>query len=234
MSKAFLIFMFTLTILLFFKATIILAQSGHLPEEEKNALREIADQMGKKDWNFSQNPCDKSSNWLTEKIPNMPWCNNSLICNCSFPGDVCHVESIALKGQDLAGVLPRSLAKLPYLKTIDLTRNYLRGTIPKDWVYTKLENMYLSVNRLSGPIPKYLGNITTLVCMDLLSNRFSGTIPPELGKLLNLVNLDENIPMVSLDSTGALADCAPAPTRQHMRCHYSTSADALDPLAYLH
>ncbi|KAL2524296.1 putative LRR receptor-like serine/threonine-protein kinase [Abeliophyllum distichum] len=189
MSKAFFSSMFTLTILLFFKATIVLAQNGSLPEEEKNALREIADQLGKKDWNFNLNPCDGNSNWSTPKRSDMPWYNNSVICNCSFPGSVCHVKSIFLKGQDLAGVLPPSLLKLPYLKTIDLTRNYLSGTIPKEWESTKLEYMSLIVNRLSGPIPKYLGNITTLVYMSLESNMFNGKIPAELGKLVNLENL---------------------------------------------
>ncbi|KAL2473712.1 putative leucine-rich repeat receptor-like serine/threonine-protein kinase [Forsythia ovata] len=189
MSKAFLSSMFTLTILLFFKATIVLAQSGSLPEEEKNALHEIADQLGKKDWNFNLNPCDGNSNWSTPKRSDMPLYNNSVICNCSFPGSVCHVQSIFLKGQDLAGVLPPSLPKLPYLKTVDLTRNYLSGTIPKEWESTKLEYMSLIVNRLSGPIPKYLGNFTTLVYMSLESNMFNGKIPAELGKLVNLENL---------------------------------------------
>ncbi|CAI9772681.1 unnamed protein product [Fraxinus pennsylvanica] len=179
MSKAFLIFMFTLTILLFFKATIILAQSGYLTEDEKNALREIADQLGKKDWDFT---CQEL------EIPDMHY-NDSIICNCTSAGGVCHVESIYLKGQDLAGVLPPSLAKLPYLKKIDLALNYLSGTIPKEWEATKLEFMSLMANHLSGPIPKYLGNITTLVYMNLQSNRFNGTVPAELGKLVNLKNL---------------------------------------------
>ncbi|XP_022879645.1 probable LRR receptor-like serine/threonine-protein kinase At1g07650 isoform X3 [Olea europaea var. sylvestris] len=191
MSKAILIFMFTLTILLLFKATIISARSGYLPDEEKNALREIADQLGKKDWDFNLNPCDNNSNWNTPKREDIQWYTNSIICNCNFPGGVCHVKSIFLKGQDLAGVLPPSLAKLPYLKTIcrDLSGNYLNGTIPMEWGATKLEYMCLLVNRLSGPIPKFLGNITTLVYLGLGSNRFNGTIPAELGKLVNLKHL---------------------------------------------
>ncbi|XP_022892353.1 probable LRR receptor-like serine/threonine-protein kinase At1g07650 isoform X1 [Olea europaea var. sylvestris] len=189
MSRAFFSFMFTLTLLLFFEATTVLAQSGSLPEEEKNALQEIADQVGKKDWNFSLNPCDGNSNWSTPKRNDMPWYNNSVICNCSFLGGVCHVENRFLRGQDLAGVLPPSLSKLPYIKTIDLSRNYLSGTIPKEWESTNLEYVSLIVNRLSGPIPKYLGNITTLVYLSLEGNLFNGTIPTELEKLVNLENI---------------------------------------------
>ncbi|KAL0305597.1 UNVERIFIED_CONTAM: Beta-amylase 2, chloroplastic [Sesamum radiatum] len=71
----------------------------------------------------------------------------------------------------------------------DLTRNYLSGTIPPEWALTKLEYMSVTVNRLSGPLPEYLGNITTLVYMGLESNLFNGMVPAELGKLTNLENL---------------------------------------------
>lgn len=119
----------------------------------------------------------------------MPQYNNSVICNCSFPGGVCHVTKIFLKGQNLPGVLPPSLAKLPYINTIDLTRNYLSGTIPREWASTQLEYLSVVVNRLSGPIPGYLGNLKTLVYMSLENNMFNGTVPAELGKLVNLENL---------------------------------------------
>ncbi|XP_019198423.1 PREDICTED: probable leucine-rich repeat receptor-like serine/threonine-protein kinase At3g14840 [Ipomoea nil] len=176
-------------ILLSFNARFVEAQTGHLPQDEFDALGEIAKQLVKKDWNFSVNPCDNNSNWMTPQRNDMPLYNNSLTCDCSFAGGVCHVQSIVLSGQDLQGVLPPSLVKLPFLKTIDLTRNYLSGTIPPEWASTKLEYISVRVNRLSGPIPKYLGNISTLVFLDLESNMFNGTVPPELGKLSNLQNL---------------------------------------------
>ncbi|RVW79034.1 putative LRR receptor-like serine/threonine-protein kinase [Vitis vinifera] len=94
-----------------------------------------------------------------------------------------------LKGQDLAGVLPPSLEKLPYLKMIDFTRNYLSGNIPHEWASMQLEYLSLTVNRLSGPIPSFLGNITTLRYMSLESNLFSGTVPHQLWQLVNLENL---------------------------------------------
>ncbi|XP_019190167.1 PREDICTED: probable leucine-rich repeat receptor-like serine/threonine-protein kinase At3g14840 [Ipomoea nil] len=177
-------------ILLSFNARFVEAQSGQLPPDELNALREIADELGKKDWDFGLNPCDNNnSNWLTPQRNDMPLYMNSLTCNCSFPGAICHVQTIVLKGQDLQGVLPPSLVKLPFLKTIDLSRNYLSGTIPPQWASTNLEYLSILVNRLSGPIPKYLGNITTLVYLSLENNMFNGTVPPELGKLANLQNL---------------------------------------------
>ncbi|XP_034697457.1 probable LRR receptor-like serine/threonine-protein kinase At1g07650 isoform X5 [Vitis riparia] len=166
------------------------AQGGRLPDDEVEALREIAEQVGKKDWNFSLNPCDGNASWSTPKRKEMPLYNNTLTCNCSYPNGQCHVVQIFLRGQDLAGVLPPSLAKLPYLKMIDFTRNYLSGNIPQEWASMQLEYLQLTVNRLSGLIPSFLGNITTLRYMSLESNLFSGTVPSQLWQLVNLENLD--------------------------------------------
>ncbi|XP_040366479.1 probable leucine-rich repeat receptor-like serine/threonine-protein kinase At3g14840 isoform X3 [Rosa chinensis] len=134
------------------------AQTMTLPADEVQALHEVAEQLNKKDWNLSD-PC---RNIPTFSIPHTDQYNNTLFCNCSFPGNVCHVQ------------------------TINLMQNYLSGSIPPEWGSTKLEFLVLSVNNLSGPIPAYLGNITTLRALALESNLFSGTIPPEMGRLINM------------------------------------------------
>ncbi|KAK7858402.1 putative leucine-rich repeat receptor-like serine/threonine-protein kinase [Quercus suber] len=148
------------------------------------ALQEIATQLGKKDWNFKVNPCNDSS-WITQASSQRPLYNNSIICNCSNTGGVCHVVSIFLKGQDLAGILPPSLVKLPNLKKIDLNRNYLSGMIPREWASLKLEYLSISTNNLSGRID-YLANITTLKALTIESNLFSGPVPPGLANLVDL------------------------------------------------
>ncbi|XP_060194552.1 probable LRR receptor-like serine/threonine-protein kinase At1g07650 isoform X2 [Lycium barbarum] len=183
------LFLILFTIVICFTASNIKAQTGQLPKDEVEALEEIADQLGKKDWDFKLNPCDGNSNWSTPKRKDMPQYNNTLVCNCTFPGNICHVESIFLRGQDLTGGLPASLAKLPFLKKIDLNRNYLSGTIPPEWAATKLEFMVISNNRLSGPIPKYIGNMTSLTIMSLETNLFNGSLPAEVGNLVSLQNL---------------------------------------------
>nr|XP_016448502.1 PREDICTED: probable leucine-rich repeat receptor-like serine/threonine-protein kinase At3g14840 [Nicotiana tabacum] len=177
-------------LLLMITFSLVLTYSRLLPQQEKNALKEIAEQLGKKGWDFDANPCDVgNTNWNTP-TDNTSTYQNNVTCNCSIPNNgFCHVESILLKGQDLAGVLPPSLVKLPYLKKIDLARNYLSGTIPPEWASTKVEYMSVLVNQLSGPIPKYLENMTALLYMSLENNMFSGTIPKELGNMVNLQNL---------------------------------------------
>ncbi|MFQ6639250.1 hypothetical protein Gotur_016662, partial [Gossypium turneri] len=162
------------------------------PDYEVRALREIATELGKKDWNYNENPCNNKSSWFTPPPPpNVPEAinNSTVTCNCSFPNGECHIDGIYLLGQDLDGVLPRSLVKLSYIKVLVLYLNYLNGKIPREWAALKLETLNVAMNRLSGPIPSYLGNITSLKYLSLENNLFSGTIPPEFGKLVNLENL---------------------------------------------
>ncbi|XP_030967088.1 probable LRR receptor-like serine/threonine-protein kinase At1g07650 isoform X2 [Quercus lobata] len=157
---------------------------GSLPDNEVEALQEIATQLGKKDWNFKVNPCNDSS-WITPSSSQRQLYNNSVICNCSNTGGVCHVASIFLRGQDLDGILPPSLVKLPNLKEIDLNRNYLSGMIPREWASMKLEFLSISTNNLSGRID-YLASITTLRALSIESNLFSGPVPPGLANLVDL------------------------------------------------
>ncbi|XP_028080363.1 probable leucine-rich repeat receptor-like serine/threonine-protein kinase At3g14840 isoform X6 [Camellia sinensis] len=175
--KAICTFMLVLFILICFGACGIEAQTRRIPADEMAALSEIAEQLGKKDWNLSLNHCD-------EYTPISPGIYNNIVnCNCSS-ADECHISVIILTGQGLSGVLPRSIVKLPYLKTI--------GPLPPEWASTKLEHMYLSMNHISGTIPKFLGSITSLTNLCFEGNMFNGTVPAELGNLVDLLYLNLN------------------------------------------
>ncbi|KAF5472315.1 hypothetical protein F2P56_009042 [Juglans regia] len=185
------IFTLKTLILLLCMGVINVKAQRPLPDDEVEALKEIAAELGKKDWNFHVDPCSNDTSWATpnQKLEPRTY-KNSIECNCAYPGAVCHVVGLYLEGQDLSGVLPTSLAKLPHIKMIDLSRNYLTGTIPSQWTsLMMLEHMSTSVNKLSGRIPSYLGKITTLRYLNVENNQFSGTVPPEIGKLVNLENL---------------------------------------------
>ncbi|EPS63221.1 hypothetical protein M569_11565, partial [Genlisea aurea] len=108
-------------------------------------------------------------------------------CNCNFENNtVCHVTQIVIKSFNLPGVLPRSIANLPYLQYVDFAYNLLTGTIPTEWFSVQLKNISVLVNRLSGPIPHELGNMTSLSYLNLEANQFSGPVPSEIGNLTNL------------------------------------------------
>ena len=53
----------------------------------------------------------------------------------------------------------------------------------------RVTEVHLASNRLAGPIPPELGNLSSLTFLFLAHNRLTGPIPPELGKLLSLRSL---------------------------------------------
>ncbi|KAM6551346.1 hypothetical protein CsatB_001154 [Cannabis sativa] len=158
-----------------------------VPQQEVDALEEIASTMGAKYWKFNADSCQIEMVGDAENPTTVA--ESSITCNCSKEIDNCHVVSIVLKGLNLPGVLPPQLVKLPFLEQIDFAYNYLSGTIPQEWASLQLTNISLLVNRLSGKIPKELGNITRLTYLNLEANQFFGSVPPELGKLINLQTL---------------------------------------------
>ncbi|XWS27389.1 hypothetical protein CRYUN_Cryun26dG0111000 [Craigia yunnanensis] len=170
-----------------------------LPDEEVQYLKDIATTLGKRDWNFSVDPCSGEEGWAT---PNpVKGFENAVTCDCSF-STVCHVVSIMLKAQSLPGTLPKELVKFPYLQEIDLSRNFLNGTIPPEWGSMLLVNISLLGNRLTGSIPKELGNISTLISLSAEFNQLSGALPPELGNLPHI----ERILLSSNNFTGEVPE----------------------------
>ncbi|ONI12332.1 hypothetical protein PRUPE_4G157800 [Prunus persica] len=174
-----------------------------LPRDEVQTLADIAKTLGKTKWDFSgdADPCNNQKPW-TDTNPAKGF-EYGVTCNCSFANStVCHITSIVMKAQDLPGTLPKEMARLSYLEEIDLTRNYLSGTIPPEWGSLSLVNISLLGNRLTGPIPKELGDITTLKRLDISMNNFSGELPRELGNL----TLIESMLLNSNNFTGELPD----------------------------
>lgn len=157
---------------------------------ELETLHQIAREVKKSEWNCLDDPCTKRKEgtcWNSKDEKNY-----TNIVNCTCYDGVLHISDIYWRKQNLTGVLPISLTKLPYLKTLDLSKNVLSGTMPREWGDSpdmKLEYLSLFANRLSGPIPKNLGNIVTLTQLSIESNRISGSVPAELGNLVNLINL---------------------------------------------
>eukprot|EP01018_Ginkgo_biloba_P000741 Gb_01989 [translate_table: standard] len=141
---------------------------------EIQALRTIYQKLGKRDWNFSADPCSGEGGGRSSDS------QNYVNCNCTRnDGKYCRVTHIILKSQNLEGVLPPELTSLKYLEEILLSDSYDISNY----------NANLSANHLSGQIPKKLGNLTRLVSLLIASNKFSGSLPPELGKLATLKEL---------------------------------------------
>ena len=85
---------------------------------------------------------------------------------------------------ELSGPIPRELANLDRLESLDLGGNRLSGPIPTELgTLSRLTKLIAWGNGLSGPIPSELGNLSRLTELHLTDNDLSGTVPPELTGL---------------------------------------------------
>ncbi|KAF8007043.1 hypothetical protein BT93_K1140 [Corymbia citriodora subsp. variegata] len=73
------------------------AATTDLPPDEVEALKEIADTLGKRDWDFDTDPCSKTGNWSDNK--SLKETTNYVNCSCTSAGadntiTVCHVTGM--------------------------------------------------------------------------------------------------------------------------------------------
>lgn len=116
-----------------------------------------------------------------------------------FMGDIDNiangaVDLIALdlssNGFRTADGIPGHFFELQKLKVLDLSNNYLRGTVPDD-ISPQQNLIFFSVHRnmMIGSIPSMLQNLDGLLHLDLSNNDFDGLIPDELFEMSGLQNL---------------------------------------------
>ncbi|XP_057958198.1 probable LRR receptor-like serine/threonine-protein kinase At1g53440 isoform X2 [Malania oleifera] len=181
---------FSLLLLLFVAAISCFARLGShaqlLPLDEVWTLQNISTKLNVPNWSFNQNSCREGHSL------NVTHSNTSLsniTCDCSFDKNtVCHVKTIWLKGLNLSGVFPAEFGDLSYLQEIDLTYNYISGSIPASLSKTSLTSIVLEDNQLSGSLPENLGNLRRLIRLHLSANNFTGTIPDTFRNLKNLTD----------------------------------------------
>ncbi|OMO56877.1 hypothetical protein COLO4_35540 [Corchorus olitorius] len=107
------------------------------------------------------------------------------------------LRSLALNDNQLEGILPRSLVDFQSYKFLcsDLIDFMVPWKIPQ--VVGELGSLLvlnLSYNQLTGSIPPLMGHMKALESLDLLSNKLGGRIPLELTNLtfLEVLNLTQN------------------------------------------
>ncbi|XVF57818.1 hypothetical protein PTKIN_Ptkin07bG0013000 [Pterospermum kingtungense] len=101
------------------------------------------------------------------------------------------LTDIDLSSNFLNGTLPSSIGNLSSLNTFAISDNQLSGKIPDIWNNTPyLWVIDLSNNSLSGSIPDSLGSLTALKFLRLSRNNLSGEILPTLQNCISIKNLD--------------------------------------------
>ncbi|KAL0351354.1 UNVERIFIED_CONTAM: Receptor protein-tyrosine kinase CEPR2 [Sesamum calycinum] len=172
-------------------------------------------------WKESDSPChfygitcDPETGLVTE----ISLDNKSLSGNISPSLSVLqNLTSLILPSNLISGVLPSELSKCINLKVLNISDNYLNGSVPDFSMLTNLEILDLSDNSFSGAFPSWVGKLTGLVSLGLGDNDFDeGKIPESLGNLKNLYwlylagsNLTGEIPesIFELEGLGTLDIC---------------------------
>ncbi|GLT57820.1 hypothetical protein SLA2020_307660 [Shorea laevis] len=107
-------------------------------------------------------------------------------------GRLFRLRFLNLSNNALGGEIPGNLSFCSSLEVLNMSYNMLVGKIPNSLEtlgMKKLNILLLRSNNLTGTIPKWLGNASSLVRLSLTSNTLHGSIPVELGKLPNLLLL---------------------------------------------
>ncbi|KAL9455850.1 hypothetical protein AB3S75_005138 [Citrus x aurantiifolia] len=153
--------------------------SAALPRAEVDALNQIAKTMGARDWTFDANACDLNDILPVQELDP----TRNITCNRGLD-NTHHITEIQFKHCNLSGTLPPELVQLPSIQKVDFAYNYLNGSIPVEWTLLQLKFISVFGNRLSGNIPSYLADITSLTYFKpILRNRTSGV--QEISKLGN-------------------------------------------------
>ncbi|GLJ14421.1 hypothetical protein SUGI_0233070 [Cryptomeria japonica] len=104
------------------------------------------------------------------------------LINCSL------LKRLDLTDNYLEGTLPPSLGLLsPFLSTFSLESNHIRGNIPHQiGNLTGLTELYLGGNSLDEAIPSAIARLPNICVLNLSQNQLEGPIPMELGKMKSL------------------------------------------------
>ncbi|KAI9083601.1 hypothetical protein K1719_034543 [Acacia pycnantha] len=193
-NKAVSMFFFGFLLLSFF--TDFTFNARLIPQHEVKALQAISDKCKNVNWKVTQRSCINANKGFNNFMINMAVPSNftqiasNVTCDCFFQsGTVCHVTNIMLRGLNVSGAIPYELGDLTQLNILDLTYNYLNGTIPTFFTRIPITNLSIVGNRISGSIPADLGEIASLRELNLEDNQLGGHLPQSLGNLSNLRRL---------------------------------------------
>ncbi|OEL29120.1 putative LRR receptor-like serine/threonine-protein kinase, partial [Dichanthelium oligosanthes] len=128
---------------------------------------------------------------ISPSLGNLTFLKILVLSTNSFSGEIPmplghlhRLQTLSLQNNTLQGRIP-SLANCSKLTELLLGNNQLTGQIPVDLPQC-LENLDLTTNNLTGTIPDSVANITTLQLFSCAMNKIEGNIPNEFANLLGL------------------------------------------------
>lgn len=109
-------------------------------------------------------------------------------------GNNTRLEVFKLRNNSLTGPFLFPSRPNPHLQSIDLSANYFDSQLPTNisFIFPHLSDVNMSANQFEGEIPTSLGNLDSLLFLDLSDNNLSGQIPEQLASSLWLLKLSNN------------------------------------------
>ncbi|PON74277.1 NAD(P)-binding domain containing protein [Parasponia andersonii] len=111
------------------------------------------------------------------------------LSNAGFNGPIPpHLGNLSSLRSGLQGRIPLGLSDLPKLQFLRLGSNSLTASSSQllNGRWEKIQILDLGFSGIQGEIPASIGNMTSLIYLDLLGNDVQGGIPSSVGKLCNL------------------------------------------------
>uniref|UniRef100_A0A2N9HSE4 Uncharacterized protein n=1 Tax=Fagus sylvatica TaxID=28930 RepID=A0A2N9HSE4_FAGSY len=101
------------------------------------------------------------------------------------------LRSLYLHDCGMYGEFPIGIFKLPNLRVLDVKYNADLTTYWPDFQYwsSPLEELDLGATNFSGELPASMGNLKSLIALNMWGCNLSGSIPSSIGNLTNLIYL---------------------------------------------
>ncbi|KAJ9162627.1 hypothetical protein P3X46_022386 [Hevea brasiliensis] len=110
----------------------------------------------------------------------------------SIPYSISNCTGLAVldvSDNHLFGIIPSWIGNITSLNILDLSENTFFGNLPSSFVPPRISEVYLSKNRLQGPLTNAFYGCSELIILDLSHNDFTKRIPEWIGNFSTLTYL---------------------------------------------
>jgi len=142
-------------------------------------------------------------NNFTGGLPNIPMALLVDLSYNSFSGSIPHswknlkkLSVLNLWSNRLSGEVPLNLSDWKQLQIMNLGQNEFSGTIPTR-MSQNVEVVILRANQFEGTIPQQLFNLSYLIHLDLAHNKLSGPMPKCVYNLTNMVTINQTLDYIT-------------------------------------
>jgi serine/threonine protein kinase len=147
-------------------------------------------------WEIDPDPC--ASNWTYVTCDKA---TSSRVTKLSMPsvnltgpipktiGELVYLEHLDLTNNSLVDPIPVEIGNLVRLQQLILNRNLFQSPPPDALLRCNLTRLQMNRNKISGQLPVWISQITTLSYLDFNSNEMWGGLPPEYGNLVGLTSV---------------------------------------------